>query len=100
MLYIYAKNNLVVLNIYIKVKVVTRKLNENIPTAQSPVVTRIWRDEKMPIISFVAHAGGLLGLCMGFSLVSLFEIAYYTLSSLPWRNKKNKEKKEQQLYTR
>ena len=36
MLYIYAKNNLVMVNIYIK----------------EPVVTRIWRDEKTPIIHF------------------------------------------------
>ena len=69
MLYIYAKNNLVMVNIYIK----------------EPVVTRIWRDEKTPIIHFVAYTGGLLGLCMGFSLVSLFEIIYYTLKSLPWK---------------
>ena len=69
MLYIYAKNNLVMVNVYIK----------------EPVVTEIYRDEKTPVINFVAYTGGLLGLCMGFSLVSLFEIIYYTLKSLPWR---------------
>ena len=68
MLYIYAKNNLVMVNVYIK----------------DPVVTRIWRDEKTPIIHFVAYTGGLLGLCMGFSLVSLFEIIFYTLKGVPW----------------
>ena len=35
------------------------------------------RDEKIPIISFVANTGGLIGLCMGFSLVSAFEIMYH-----------------------
>ena len=35
------------------------------------------RDEKIPIISFVANTGGLLGLCMGFSLVSVFEIIFH-----------------------
>ena len=35
------------------------------------------RDEKIPIISFVANTGGLLGLCMGFSLVSVFEIVFH-----------------------
>jgi len=65
-LFIYAKHNLAVVNIYIK----------------EPVVTRILRDQKIPIISFVANTGGLLGLCMGFSLVSLFEIIYYVLSSI------------------
>jgi hypothetical protein len=29
-------------------------------------VTRILRDQKIPVISFVANTGGLLGLCMGF----------------------------------
>ena len=68
-LYIYAKNNLAVVNIYIK----------------EPVVTNIWRDQKTPVINFIAYTGGLLGLCMGFSLVSLFEILYYALKSLPWK---------------
>ena len=68
-LYIYAKNNLAVVNIYIK----------------EPVVTNIWRDQKTPVINFIAYTGGLLGLCMGFSLVSLFEILYYTVKSLPWK---------------
>ena len=41
------------------------------------MVTRILRDEKTPIIAFVANTGGLMGLCMGFSLVSVFEILYH-----------------------
>lgn len=69
MLYIYAKNNLVMVNVYIK----------------EPVVTEIYRDEKTAVIHFVAYTGGLLGLCMGFSLVSLFEIIYYSIKSMPWR---------------
>jgi len=40
-------------------------------------VTRIKRDQKIPLIGFVANTGGLLGLCMGFSLVSAFEIIYH-----------------------
>ena len=62
----YAKHNLAVVNVYIK----------------DPVVTRILRDQKIPIIAFVANTGGLLGLCMGFSLVSLFEIVYHLLGAL------------------
>ena len=62
----YAKQNLAVVNVYIK----------------DPVVTRILRDQKIPIIAFVANTGGLLGLCMGFSLVSLFEIVYHLLGAL------------------
>ena len=62
----YAKKNLAVVNVYIK----------------DPVVTRIMRDQKIPVIAFVANTGGLLGLCMGFSLVSLFEILYHLLGSV------------------
>ena len=61
----YAKKNLAVVNVYIK----------------DPVVTRIMRDQKIPVIAFVANTGGLLGLCMGFSLVSLFEILYHLIGS-------------------
>ncbi len=31
----------------------------------------------MPVIWFIANCGGILGLCMGFSLVTVFEIAQY-----------------------
>lgn len=42
-------------------------------------MTRIKRDQKIPLIGFVANTGGLLGLCMGFSLVSAFEIVYHCI---------------------
>ena len=61
----YAKKNLAVVNVYIK----------------DPVVTRIKRDQKIPVIAFVANTGGLLGLCMGFSLVSVFEIVYHMVGA-------------------
>ena len=59
----YAKNNMALVNVYIK----------------DPVVTRIKRDQKIPIIGFVANTGGLLGLCMGFSLVRIFVFFRYTI---------------------
>ena len=73
----YAKQNLAVVNVYIK----------------DPVVTRILRDQKIPIIAFVANTGGLLGLCMGFSLVSVFEIVYHVLGALRtwWEEQKAEE---------
>ena len=49
---------------------------------KDPVVTRIKRDQKIPIISFVANTGGLLGLCMGFSLISAFEVIFHVLISI------------------
>ena len=33
----------------------------------------------MPIIWFIANCGGILGLCMGFSLITIFEIGQYAL---------------------
>ena len=56
-LYNYARENLALVNIYIK----------------EPVVTRILRDQRIPVIWFVANCGGILGLCMGFSIVTVFE---------------------------
>ena len=69
----YAKQNLAVVNVYIK----------------DPVVTRIMRDQKIPIIAFVANTGGLLGLCMGFSLVSVFEVLYHLMGAARkwWRHR-------------
>ena len=74
----YAKQNLAVVNVYIK----------------DPVVTRILRDEKIPVIAFVANTGGLLGLCMGFSLVSVFEIVYHACGTV---RKKWKEWRSQPI---
>ena len=39
------------------------------------------RDQKITVIAFVANTGGLLGLCMGFSLVSVFEIVYHVIGA-------------------
>ena len=59
----YAKENLILANIFMK----------------SPFVTRFLKDEKEGIVAYVAKSGGLLGLAMGFSVVSCFEIVYYIL---------------------
>ena len=60
----YARENLIVANVFMK----------------SPFVTRFLKDQKDDIIDYVARAGGLLGLTMGFSIVSCFEIIFYLLS--------------------
>ena len=36
----------------------------------------------MTTTTFIANIGGVLGLCMGFSFVSLIEIIYFTSSPL------------------
>ena len=52
-------------------------------------MTSIMRDQKIPVIAFVANTGGLLGLCMGFSFVSVFEILFHLLGAIKkvWRKK-------------
>ena len=60
-LFTYSRENLALVNIYIK----------------PPVVTRIKKDERIPVIWFVANCGGILGLCMGFSIVTVFEVLHY-----------------------
>ncbi len=57
----YARNNLAVLNVFIK----------------DPYYTKIRKDEQMSFTTFVGNAGGLAGLCMGMSLVSIFEVLYH-----------------------
>ena len=52
--FVYARENLALVHIYIK----------------RPVVTKIMRDQRIPVIWFVANCGGILGLCMGFSIVT------------------------------
>jgi len=60
----YATKNLAVLEIIIK----------------DPFYTLIIRDELSTIISFLGNTGGLLGLCMGLSLVSIFEIFFHLIN--------------------
>ena len=44
---------------------------------QSPFVTRIKRDIEMTLLQYIANTGGLLGLCLGFSLISAIEVVYW-----------------------
>jgi hypothetical protein len=46
---------------------------------KDPAVTLIKRDQKIPLIWFVANVGGIMGLCMGCSLVTLFEVGHHVL---------------------
>ena len=57
----YARENLVMFNIFIK----------------DPYAKRVQKDEKITKTSYIANSGGLLGLCMGFSLISAAEILFH-----------------------
>jgi hypothetical protein len=63
-MYSYAKNNFAMLRVFIK----------------DPYYTSIICDEQIPMISFLGNAGGLVGLCLGFSLVSIFEFFYHVIN--------------------
>lgn len=49
---------------------------------QDSYVKRFIKDEKITRISFIANAGGLLGLCLGFSVISVAEILYHGILSV------------------
>ena len=59
----YARENIAKVHIYLK----------------DPFVKEIIREEKITVIQFVGSVGGLLGLFMGLSFVSLVEILYMLL---------------------
>ena len=46
---------------------------------KDPAVTQVKRDQKVPLIWFVANIGGILGLTMGMSLVTFFEILHHVI---------------------
>ena len=60
-LYQYAKENLALIQVMI----------------QSPYATLIRRDVAMTLTNYVANAGGLLGLCLGFSFISCIEMIFW-----------------------
>ena len=70
-LYKYAKNNFAVLHVFIK----------------DPYYISIKTDEQMSLISFLGNAGGLLSLCLGISLISVFEIFYHLITFCPLKIK-------------
>ena len=63
-LYEYAKENFAVVHAYIK----------------NPYYTLIKRDESIPMVAFLGNIGGIMGLCMGLSIISIFEIFYHLVN--------------------
>ena len=62
----YARANVALVQIFIK----------------DPYVTKMKRDEAFSVILFVAGAGGLMGLCTGFSFLSAVEIVYHVFFAI------------------
>ena len=63
---------------------------------QDPYVKKYLIEEKISEISFIGNLGGLLGLFLGFSFVSVFEIIYYAFVIGACR--KCKERKESKVH--
>ena len=49
---------------------------------RDPYYTKFIKNEQISVLSFIANAGGLLGLCVGMSFLSIFEIVYHVVSYL------------------
>ena len=60
-IFLYAKENLSKLKIFFR----------------DPYYTQIRRHVKIEMVTFIGNTGGLLTLCIGFSLISIFEIFYF-----------------------
>ncbi len=60
----YAEENFSVLKIFFK----------------DPYYTIIQKDEAITLTTFIANAGGILGLCLGLSFVSIFEVIYHLVN--------------------
>ena len=46
---------------------------------RDPYVQTIRREQAVTLTAFLANTGGLLGLCLGFSVISLAEMIYHLL---------------------
>jgi len=44
---------------------------------RDPIYTKLIRDVEMTVVSFIGSAGGLLGLFLGLSMISIFEVLYH-----------------------
>ena len=77
----YARQNIAVLKIFLK----------------DPYYTKIIRDRQITLTNFVGNTGGLVGLCLGLSFISIVEGVYHFFnlfaSGLTLLLKKIKKKK-------
>ena len=55
----------------------TENLAEINLAMKTPTVQTIKRELEITFTTFVGNLGGILGLCLGFSLVSLVEVIYH-----------------------
>ena len=65
-LWLYAKGNISYLKIYY----------------MDPYYTKIIKDVNMSYTSFIGNTGGLMSLCIGLSLISIFEIIFHLHNAL------------------
>ena len=65
-LYKYATENVAKIAVYLK----------------NSFYTSIKKDVKISFVDFISNTGGLMGLCLGFSLISMFEFIYHCLKCI------------------
>ena len=46
---------------------------------KAPTVQTVYRDVAVTLTNFIGSTGGLLGLCLGFSFVSVVEFIYHII---------------------
>ena len=73
----YCKANLVRIIVYIPSPYVTTYKTDQVDSIVSIIIVFIFL-QAMTLITFIANLGGMLGLCMGLSLVSVIEIIFYS----------------------
>ena len=61
---------------------------------QDPYAKRFLKDVKTTKTKFIANSGGILGLCMGFSLISFAEIVFHCLAGVVCPGHFNQEEEE------
>ena len=66
--------------------------NVNVVTVflKDPYIQVIRRSEKMSFTTFMSNVGGLMGLCLGFSVLSAVEIIYFCLAWVSFKVKQTK----------
>ena len=80
----YCKANLVRIIVYIPSPYVTTYKTDQVDRFIASTIIVFIFLQAMTLITFIANLGGMLGLCMGLSLVSLIEIIFYTAQYF-WR---------------
>ena len=88
----YCKANLVRIIVYIPSPYVTTYKTDQVCSNIVIIIIVFIFLQAMTLITFIANLGGMLGLCMGPSLVSIIEIAFYAAQYFGGETSQNVER--------